>query len=53
MVETVQVGSEVPDFQLETYNPKTGDFDEVNRGKAEPDEGAAAAAIADLILTDA
>jgi peroxiredoxin (alkyl hydroperoxide reductase subunit C) len=30
MVKTVQVGQEVPDFSLETYNPQTGDFDEVS-----------------------
>ncbi len=30
MVETVQVGSTVPDFTLETYNPATGDFDEIS-----------------------
>lgn len=30
MTETIQVGSAVPDFSLETYNPKTGDFDEVS-----------------------
>jgi MoxR-like ATPase len=48
MVETVQVGSKVPDFTLDTYNPKTGDFttrkgpifaniilaDEINRAPA-------------------
>ena len=33
MVETVQVGQKVPDFTLETYNPKTGDFDEVSLQK--------------------
>ncbi len=33
MVETVQVGSEVPDFSLDTYNPKTGDFDAVSLEK--------------------
>ena len=30
MVKTVQVGQDVPDFSLETYNPQTGDFDEVS-----------------------
>jgi len=29
----VQVGQTVPDFTLETYNPKTGDFDEVSLAK--------------------
>ncbi len=33
MVETVQVGSKVPDFSLDTYNPQTGDFDEVSLGQ--------------------
>lgn len=32
MTETIQVGSSVDDFSLETYNPATGDFDEVNLG---------------------
>lgn len=30
MVKTIQVGAEVPDFSLETFNPATGDFDEVS-----------------------
>ncbi|MFT7519680.1 MAG: alkyl hydroperoxide reductase subunit AhpC [Kiritimatiellia bacterium] len=30
MVQTAQVGSVVPDFTMDTYNPKTGDFDSVN-----------------------
>jgi hypothetical protein len=33
MVETVQVGQEVSDFTLDTYNPQTGDFDEVSLAK--------------------
>lgn len=33
MTETIQVGSEVPDFSLETYNPKKGDFDQVSFAK--------------------
>ena len=28
MAETIQVGSKVPDFSLETYDPATGDFGE-------------------------
>jgi alkyl hydroperoxide reductase subunit AhpC len=28
-VRSIQVGQEVPDFHLETYNPRTGLFDEV------------------------
>jgi peroxiredoxin (alkyl hydroperoxide reductase subunit C) len=30
MVETIQVGQRAPEFTLETYNPQTGDFDEVS-----------------------
>jgi len=30
MVETIQVGQKAPAFELETYNPKTGDFDEIS-----------------------
>jgi len=30
MVQTIQVGQKAPDFELETYNPKTGDFDTVS-----------------------
>ena len=30
MVETVQVGSAVPDFSIDTYNTKTGDFDQIS-----------------------
>ncbi len=30
MTESVQVGAKVPNFTIETYNPKTGDFDEVS-----------------------
>ncbi len=30
MTETIQVGQEVPDFSLETYNPSTGDFDQIS-----------------------
>ena len=30
MTETIQVGSEVPDFTLNTYEPKSGDFGEVS-----------------------
>ena len=30
MTETIQVGSEVPDFTLQTYEPSTGDFGEVS-----------------------
>jgi alkyl hydroperoxide reductase subunit AhpC len=30
VAKTIQVGREVPDFSLETYNPVTGDFDEVS-----------------------
>ena len=37
MVETVQVGADVPDFSLDTYNPKTGDFDEVSLAKNKAD----------------
>jgi hypothetical protein len=33
MAETIQVGSKVPDFSLDTYNPKTGDFDQVSLEK--------------------
>lgn len=29
----IQVGQQVPDFELETYNPETGDFDAVSLGK--------------------
>lgn len=30
MAETIQVGSAVPDFTLNTYDPKSGDFGEVS-----------------------
>jgi peroxiredoxin (alkyl hydroperoxide reductase subunit C) len=30
MTETIQVGQEVPDFSLETYNPVTGDFGQIS-----------------------
>jgi hypothetical protein len=30
VVEMIQVGSEVPDFRLETYDPATGDFGSVS-----------------------
>lgn len=30
MTETIQVGSAVPDFTLTTYEPSSGDFDEVS-----------------------
>ena len=30
MCESIQVGSQVPDFSLNTYDPKTGDFGEVS-----------------------
>jgi len=33
VVETIQVGADVPDFSLETYNPATGEFDEVSLEK--------------------
>jgi len=33
MSETIQVGSAVPSFSLETYDPKTGDFGEVSFDK--------------------
>ena len=36
-VVPVQVGHEVPDFALETYNPATGDFDEVSLAKTMSD----------------
>lgn len=26
---SIQVGQEVPDFRLESYNPRTGSFDEI------------------------
>ena len=29
-VSTIQVGSKVPDFKLDTYNPRTGDFGSVS-----------------------
>ena len=29
MVETIQVGQKAPEFKLDTYNPNTGDFDEI------------------------
>jgi peroxiredoxin (alkyl hydroperoxide reductase subunit C) len=32
MTKTIQVGAKVPNFSLETYNPKSGDFDEVKFG---------------------
>jgi len=28
-VSTLQVGQSVPEFRLETYNPKTASFDEI------------------------
>lgn len=37
MVECVQVGQEVPDFELETYDPKTGDFSTVSLEKLKAD----------------
>ncbi len=30
LTETIQVGSAVPDFTLNTYEPSSGDFDEVS-----------------------
>ena len=30
MTETIQVGAQVPDFTLNTYEPKTGDFGSVS-----------------------
>jgi len=30
MTETIQVGQELPDFTLETYNPVKGDFDQIS-----------------------
>jgi peroxiredoxin (alkyl hydroperoxide reductase subunit C) len=30
VTETIQVGSQVPDFRLETYDPAAGDFAEVS-----------------------
>lgn len=30
MSEHIQVGSAVPDFQLEVYDPRSGDFAEVD-----------------------
>jgi hypothetical protein len=32
-IETIQIGEEVPEFSLETYNPATGDFDKVSLSK--------------------
>ena len=29
LIQSVQVGQEIPDFRLETYNTKTEQFDEV------------------------
>jgi len=29
MTEGIQVGSAVPDFRLDAYDPKTGDFTEI------------------------
>jgi alkyl hydroperoxide reductase subunit AhpC len=29
----IQVGQEVPDFSLETYDPRTGEFGEVSLAK--------------------
>jgi peroxiredoxin (alkyl hydroperoxide reductase subunit C) len=29
LVSAIQVGQQVPDFRLETYNPRTAAFDEV------------------------
>lgn len=37
MTETIQVGSVVPDFSLETYDPKTGDFGNVSLEKLKAD----------------
>ena len=31
MVETIQVGQKAPEFELETFNPQTGDFDSVKK----------------------
>ena len=33
MTESVQVGSKVSDFSIDSYNPKTGDFDQVSLQK--------------------
>ncbi len=33
MTETIQVGSTVPDFTLNTYEPKSGDFGEISLGE--------------------
>ncbi len=33
MTEPLQVGAAVPDFSLETWNPATGEFDEVSLEK--------------------
>ena len=30
MTETIQVGSEVPDFSLTTYEPQNGDFGSIS-----------------------
>ena len=30
MTESIQVGSAVPDFRLDVYDPKSGDFGEVS-----------------------
>ena len=30
MTESIQVGAQVPDFKLNTYDPKSGDFGEVS-----------------------
>jgi peroxiredoxin (alkyl hydroperoxide reductase subunit C) len=31
---SIQVGTEVPEFKLETYDPSTGDFGEFDLAKA-------------------
>ena len=33
MTKAIQVGASVPDFKLETYDPKSGDFGEVSLEK--------------------
>jgi len=30
VTETIQVGAQVPDFNLTTYEPKSGDFGEIS-----------------------
>ena len=37
MTTTIQVGQQVPDFELETYNPATGYFDSVSLEKLKAD----------------